>query len=67
MARTLEAQRRAAAEEVCWALVVMMGLGGLEIPMEWRKYLGNVMDPWVELAVQTGKMKGTDDEQQAQG
>jgi hypothetical protein len=50
-------KRKEAAEEVCWALMLMMDLGGLDIPMEWREELGKSMEEWVELAVQTGIMR----------
>lgn len=57
MAKTKAAQRRDAAEEVCWTLMLMMELGGLEIPMEWRKFLSPPMDKWADLCVQTEVMK----------
>lgn len=57
MAKTKAAQRRDAAEEVCWCLMLMMQLGGLEIPVEWRKFLGPSMDRWADLCVETGEMK----------
>lgn len=58
MARTKEAQRRAAAEEVCWSLMLMMELGGLEkIDLGWRKVLGDPFGKWAELCVATGHMR----------
>lgn len=51
-------KRRKAAEEVCWALMLMIGLGGLdEVDLEWRKMLGEPMEKWADLAVETGEMK----------
>lgn len=62
MARTKEAQRKIAAEEVCWSLMIMMELGGLEgIPLEWRKQLGDPLEKWAKLCEATGLMKGDDD------
>jgi hypothetical protein len=58
MARTKEAQRRYAAEEVCWSLMLMMELGGLEqIPLEWRKLLADPLEKWAKLCEETGQMK----------
>lgn len=58
-------ERLAAAEEVCWALMVMIGLGeGLEeMPLEWRPWLGEPLQKWAHLAVETGILPaGSDDE-----
>lgn len=52
----LVGKRRSAAEEVCWTLVLMMDLGGLEIEPEWRDYLAGPMGAWTALAVETGVM-----------
>ena len=56
MARTKAAQRRLAAEEVCWALMLMMQLGLLEIPVGDRKILAEPMEKWAKLCVETGEM-----------
>lgn len=62
MARTKEAQRRAAAEEVCWSLMLMMELGGLEgIDMGWRRMLGDPLEKWAKLCEETGQMKADDE------
>jgi hypothetical protein len=58
MAATKAAQRRAAAEQVCWALLIMMELGGLDgVPMDWRPFLTEPLTEWLDLAVDTGQMK----------
>jgi hypothetical protein len=67
VSKTLAARRREAAEEVCWSLLIMMDLGGLDIPLEWRKYLADSMEPWVDLAVRTGQLRDDEEEQHAQG
>lgn len=56
------ASRLSAAEEVCWTLLLMMGLGGLEIEKKWRDYLGTTYEKWVTLAVETGVMNEEDDD-----
>lgn len=56
MGQTKAARRRDAAEEVCMAVILMMGLGGLEIPLEWRRMLGEPMEKWAELAAETGTL-----------
>jgi hypothetical protein len=33
----------------------MMQFGGLEIPMEWRRFLAPAMGTWSDLAEATGK------------
>lgn len=61
MAKTLAAQRRSRAEEVCWSLMLALNLGGLdEIPLEWRSLIADPLQAWCDLAVKTGEMK--DDE-----
>lgn len=42
-------ERRDTAEEVCHTLLLMMGLGLLEIPMENRDMLADVMEVWSDL------------------
>lgn len=54
--------RLEAAEEVCWTLLMMMALGGLEIPQEWREYLNRTYEPWSDLAVETGIMASEETE-----
>lgn len=53
----LVSKRRKAAENVCWTVLLMMELGGLEIPLEWREYLAKPMQEWVELAHATGEIR----------
>jgi hypothetical protein len=58
MGRTLVAQRRYAAEEVCWSLMLVMQLGGMdEIPLEWRKLIADPLMEWCKLCEATGQMK----------
>lgn len=54
--------RLEAAEEVCWTLLLMMALGGLEIPQEWRDYLYGSYGKWTDLAVDTGILATEEDE-----
>lgn len=50
MAKTRQAQRRDRAEDVCWSLMIMMGLGALDgIPLEWRKQLADPLEEWIEM------------------
>jgi hypothetical protein len=49
-------KRRDAAEEVCWALLLMMGLDLLPIPKEERPLLAEPMQKWADLAAATGQM-----------
>lgn len=50
------------AEDVCWTLLMMMALGGLEIEQEWRDYLAGPYEKWADQAVRTGVMdQGEDD------
>lgn len=56
-------ERLEAAEEVCWTLIVMMQLGGLNIPHAERVFLMNTYGPWVDLAVETGILKERDEEE----
>lgn len=53
MSKTKQARRRDQAEEVCWSIMLMMELGGLEIPMEWRPILADPMGEWARLATET--------------
>lgn len=50
-------ERLEAAEKVCWSLMVMMNFGGLELDIEWRRFLAEPMQEWVDLAVSTNIMK----------
>lgn len=50
----LVAKRRAAAEEVCWTVILMMSLGLLPIPYKNRPMLAEPMQKWSDLAAQTG-------------
>ena len=54
--RTLVRKRRDAAEQVCWCLLLMMGLGELELPQASRDWLFDAYRPWADLAVETGIM-----------
>lgn len=47
-------KRRSAAEDVCWAIMLMMSLGGLEIDQEWKDFLAKPMQAWADLAAETG-------------
>jgi hypothetical protein len=53
-------ERLEAADEVCWTLIVMMQLGGLDIPFEERKFLMDTYGPWVQLAVESGDLPSRD-------
>ena len=58
MAKNKAARRRDAAEEVCFTLLLMMELGGLDIKdKEWRECLGKPMEVWADLAVETDILK----------
>lgn len=48
-------KRRDAAEEVCWAVLLMMGFDLLAIPKEERAMLGEPMQKWADLAEATGQ------------
>lgn len=51
-------KRRKAAEDVCWTLMLMMALGGLDdVPMEWRPLLADSLQSWADIAVDTGVMQ----------
>jgi hypothetical protein len=52
-----EIERLRAAEDVCWSLLLMMKLGGLDISHSWRQYLAKDVQKWVDRAVATGVMK----------
>jgi hypothetical protein len=44
--------------------MLMMELGALDdIPLEWRKVLGDPLAKWCELCVDTGQMKSGEDEE----
>lgn len=44
------AQRRDAAEEVCWSILLAIELGGLEgVEPAWRKFIGEELQKWAEL------------------
>lgn len=43
-------RRDKAANELGWTLILMMGLGCLEIPMDERKWLGKPASLWSDLA-----------------
>lgn len=43
--------RDAAANEVCWTVVLMMHLGMLELPTEDRPLLAEPMQKWADIAM----------------
>jgi hypothetical protein len=50
MTKTRNAQRRDAAEDVCWSLLIAIELGGLnEVEDGWRKMIGTELGKWAEL------------------
>jgi hypothetical protein len=51
-----EIERLKAAEDVCWSLMLLMKLGGLDISHSWKQYLAKDMQAWVDKAVATGVM-----------
>jgi hypothetical protein len=57
-----ELKRLRAAEETCWTLMLMMGLGMLDIPMHEREMLSRTMQKWVDLGVATGIIENDDDD-----
>jgi hypothetical protein len=58
LAKNKAARRRDAADEVCFTLLLMMELGGLDIKDKgWREFLGKPMEKWADLAVDTGILK----------
>jgi hypothetical protein len=62
VAKKLVKKRRKAAEEVCWRILLMMGLDILPIEdYDSRKLLADPMEKWADLAQQTGQFpnKGT--------
>lgn len=58
-------ERLEAAEDVCWTLLMMMALGGLELEQEWRDYLTGSYEKWTDLAVATGIMNREEDDDAA--
>lgn len=52
--------RLKAAEDVCWALLLLMHIGEMKIPQSDREFLGDPMQKWADLAASTGVLK--DDE-----
>lgn len=56
MAKNKAAQRRDAAEEVCWGLLLLMGIGGFDIPQSERDFISPYLEIWADLAVDTGVM-----------
>lgn len=55
--RYMVGKRRAAAEEVCWTLILMMGCGLLDdVPEGERKMLAEPLQAWANLAYETGIM-----------
>lgn len=54
--KTLTKKRRDAAEEVCYAVILLMALGFLDVPDAERKLLGEPMQVWANLAEETGKL-----------
>jgi len=59
-AKRLERKRLKAAEAVCWSVMLAMAIGGLDIPLEDRKFLADPMEKWVKLAVQSGLIEKDD-------
>jgi len=53
----LVAERKKAAEEVCYTVLLAMALGGLDIPLEDRDFLAKPMEKWTRLCVKTGTME----------
>lgn len=53
-----ELQRLRAAEETCFALLLAIALGGVDIDQQWRVYLSeNGLDDWMERAVEAGLVR----------
>lgn len=52
-----ELERLRASEEVCWKLLILMGLGELkEVPMGLRPLLADPMQEWANIAADQGLM-----------
>lgn len=48
-------ERQEAAEDVCWALLLVMGFDGLEdVPMAWRPVLAEPLEKWLATEAPTG-------------
>jgi hypothetical protein len=48
-------QRRDAAEEVCWRILILMGIGALEdVPMRLRDLVAEPMQKWADLNPKVG-------------
>lgn len=60
--RYVRQARARAADDVCSTLLMMMGLGLLEIPLENRGLLSGPMQTWVKEAVVDGDVKSDDGE-----
>ena len=54
--KQLKKERKKAAEEVCWTLLLMMAVGSLDLPDEDRKWLSTSMQKWSDLAHKTGQL-----------
>lgn len=61
--KVADARRMAAAEEVCWTLLLMMGFGLLPVEEQaGRDMLADPMMQWADKAVATGLMSPAEDE-----
>jgi hypothetical protein len=45
------------ATEVCWTLMIMMSIGGLDLPHYEREFLGEALSCWADMEAQNGKMR----------
>ena len=58
--------RLLAAEEFCWAFMLLISLGQVDIPVKDREFLGPSLEKWSDLAIATGVMKlGDEDEDES--
>lgn len=49
--------RLLAAEEFAWAFMILISVGGVDIPEKDREFLAPTLEKWSDLAVKTGVMK----------
>ena len=54
--------RLLAAEEFAWAFMILISVGGVDIPEKDREFLAPTLEKWSDLAVQTGVMKEGNEE-----
>lgn len=59
--KAAEEKRLRQAEEVCFCLILMMALGGLDIPQDEKDLLAEPMLKWADLAADAGLIREGDE------